>query len=242
MSCYLREASIQLTANAMDATPFCAAVKEYIEDFPDARATISGFYDTSTAGPVRVLLPRFGRGRFLRGVICPEGYGIDKQVQAFQGILTNFSTTRSVSDIQNLSLDTQISGGVYVAQALNEFLADQLDGATTSYVVDRTTALSAPYDAATYDGLLYFTVYNGSGGSLTFNVRHGAGAAAAAAATPVITTTLADGEVYAGVAGTSANPITVESHVRVDVGSAPGGTVDFLVALVDLELGLVPGS
>src|SRR5690606_36914504 len=123
LSGYLRDAGVQLQAGTLDATPFNAGVKAYVEDFPDARASVAGFYDTSAKGAFRTLAPRFGKGNHARFVVCPEGFARGRISVGYAGIITSFNQPRSVSEIQALQMDTQIIGEVYEMVNLNHHLA-----------------------------------------------------------------------------------------------------------------------
>lgn len=239
LSCFMRQADLSLEKDVAEATAFCDGVRSYVPGFPNARASIQGYYDESAAGPLYQILPAYASDDLVKFVRMPNGYAVGSMSSAFSGYVTNFSRSAAVADIQSLALDSQVTGEVFEMVNLLNFDSETLGGtAPTSRNVTRSTALPAPYNG-TYSGMLYLMVKNTGTGAATFQVGHGADSTAAGADTTITSGSLAVGQTFVGTAGTFGSPITVGAVVQVRVSGSPGVPIKVYAGMVNTSISLL---
>lgn len=182
MSCFVNSASIQMSKDIAEATAFCNGVKGYVGGLPDATMSMSGYYDSTQNAIEDEILARYsGTEDQLRFVIANEGLAAGKRSKASVGIVQNYSTNTTASDVQSLQLDSQLTGEIYVMHNLIHFLNDALVTGTLSQEVQRSVLFGASsnnpkYGATpTYSGYVYIMARNNlDAGDLDLTVYHGA--------------------------------------------------------------------
>lgn len=258
MSCQLREASIQLNGDTVEATSFCRSLKSFLVGLPDGRMTLNGFMDGGTTGSAYVnIMKRFSRGTLIHFVIQSEGHKPFGLSTGAQGYVVSVQQQTQVADVQALSMEVQLTGELFVMRNLYQWdlgpgviaaAANQLIGAktgSTPTAVDITASpFEAPYNVAPYSGLLYYMVRNSAATARTFTFASSATAIAngtVSGTTHGVTASVNPNELAVGVLGTAAAPLSILQNVAtfVSTPAAIGERYYPYVGIVDPELSLL---
>ena len=245
LSCFLTDAGIDMQKPTADGAAFCNGVAEVETGIPSASATITGFYDDAANGPLYTVLPRFAQDLHARVVIESAGHTRGRMSTAFQGPVTQFGRPKQVGQLQTVNSGVAASGEVY--EMVNLFNFGQAGSIITNTTgtnkleVDRTS-LPAPYNATTYNGLLYVMVRNTSTAAKVFTVKSGTDTGMVTTPTTHATSpSIAPGETWVAIIGTAASLASVKQFVEFssDAVAEIGTTIAPYVGLVNPEISML---
>lgn len=248
MSCFVNNASINLTKDITEATAFCNAIKGYVPGLPDGTMNMSGFYDSRQNALEDEILSRYqGTTNRLRFVVANEGHAAGVRSKASVGIVQTYNTNTEVASTQTVQLDTQLTGEVYVMHNLFHFLNDALVTGTLTQEVQRSVLFGASssnpkYGATpTFDGYVYIQARNNlDAGDLDLTVTHGA---STAPSTELGSITVGQGETGVALLTSSATGgvTSIGDFIQIETTQTVGAgeTVEFYLGLVDPTLSLL---
>lgn len=111
LSDYTDTSELPRTADSHDVTTYGNSSHRYSGGLKDGTFTMSGVYDTTAVtGPKAVLEPLLGT--VVPVVRQPEGAGVGKPQNVFDGLMTKYTETSPVADMVKWSCEFQIDGDV----------------------------------------------------------------------------------------------------------------------------------
>lgn len=111
LSAYTDSSELPRTADSHDVTTYGNDSHRKAGGLLDGSFTMSGTYDTTlVTGPKAVLEPLLGT--VVPVIRQPEGTGVGKPQNAFNGLLTKYTETNPVADMVKWSCEFEIDGDV----------------------------------------------------------------------------------------------------------------------------------
>jgi len=114
LSAFTDSSELNRSADNHDVTTYAAATTGgahvYEGGLTDAKATMSGTYDSAATGPRGVIEPLIGTKVVL--IRRPEGTGSGKPVDTVDVVVTGYVETNPVADMVKWSCEMQCSGAV----------------------------------------------------------------------------------------------------------------------------------
>ena len=160
LSCQIREASINLSLDTTEATPFCVSLKQYVAGLPDGKISLNGFQDLRYGAGNSLARRRFARGQKVRLAVCHEGHAQGGFAEGAEGFITSFQEGIQAADVMSLSMEVQLTGEVYVMRNAWDYSITALTTASAFTEVQLSASLlPAPYNQANNAGLVYYQMF-----------------------------------------------------------------------------------